>query len=96
MLTYLSEITVLKFEFTTPDTSAYTNQRAGVWNSKDGLPDLFLFNNAISEQVQYLELGYDAYVPFNDDNYSFEVGKDTIEVGNIIDNYMPNYKSGLE
>ena len=96
MFTYLSEITGLKFEFTTPDTSAYTNQRAGVWNSKDGLPDLFLFNNAISEQVQYLELGYDAYVPFNDDNYSFEVGKDTIEVGNIIDNYMPNYKSGLE
>lgn len=96
MFNYLSEITGLNFDFTTPDTSAYTNQRSGVWKSSDGLPDLFLFNNSISEQVQYLELGYDAYVPFNDDSYSYKVGNETIEVGNIIDNYMPNYKKGLE
>lgn len=96
MFNYLSEITGLNFDFTTPDTSAYTNQRSGVWKSSDGLPDLFLFNNSISEQVQYLELGYDAYVPFNDDSYSYKVGNENIEVGNIIDNYMPNYKKGLE
>ncbi|MCH3976844.1 MAG: hypothetical protein LKE36_04530 [Bacilli bacterium] len=95
MFKYLSQITGLNFEFTTPDTSAYSNQRASVWKNSSGLPDLFLFNNAVSEQVQYLELGYDAYVPFNDDNYQFKTGSETIAVGNIIENYMPNYKAGL-
>lgn len=96
MFKYLSEITGLNFSFTTPDSSAYANQRAGVWNSKDTIPDLFLFNNAISELVQYVENGYDAYVPFNDDSYSYNSSAGTVQVGNIIDNYMPNYKAGLE
>lgn len=93
MFNYLSEITGLQFDFTTPDTSAYTNQRAGVWRNDSDIPDLFLFNNAISEQVQYMENAYGAYVPFNDDNY---VGQNGLQVGNIINNYMPVYKEKLE
>ncbi len=96
MFKYLSEITGLKFEFTTPDTSAYTNARANVWQGSGNKPDLFLFNNSISEQVQYMEKGFNAYVPFNDDNYSFKAGGETINAGNLIDNYMPNYKKGLD
>ncbi len=96
MFSHLSEITGLNFEFTTPDTSAYTNQRTGVWSSDQTIPDLFLFNNPISEIVEYAEKGYDAYVPFNQDDFSYKVGGQTIEVGNIIDKYMPNYKKGLD
>ena len=95
MFKYLSEITGLNFKFVTPDTSAYNNQKASAW-STGSLPDLFLFNNSLAEQVQYAERGYDAYVPFNDDNYSYKAGGQLINVGNIIDNYMPNYKAGLE
>ena len=96
MFKYLSEITGLNFEFTTPDTSAYTNQRTGAWSSDNTIPDLFLFNNPISELVEYAEKKYDAYVPFNDDNYSYTVNGTQVNVGNIIDNYMPNYKKGLD
>ena len=96
MFKHLSEITGLNFTFTTPDTSAYTNARANVWQGSSAKPDLFLFNNAISEQVQYMEMGFNAYVPFNDDNYSFKAGGETIAAGNLIDNYMPNYKAGLD
>ena len=96
MFTYLSEITGLNFEFTTPDTSAYAGARAGVWNSSSTIPDLFLFNNSIAELVSYAEKGFDAYVPLNDDNYSYEAGGQTIKVGNVIENYMPNYKAGLD
>lgn len=95
MFKYLSEITGLNFKFVTPDTSAYNNQKASAW-STGSLPDLFLFNNSLAEQVQYAERGYDAYVPFNDDNYSYKAGGQLINVGNIINNYMPNYKAGLE
>lgn len=96
MFNHLSNITGINFEFTTPDTSAYTNQRSAVWQTGQGVPDLFLFNNAISEQIQYVENGYDAFVPFNDDTYAYKVGGQTIEVGDLIDNYMPNYKAGLD
>ena len=96
MFKYLSQITGLNFEFTTPDTSAYSNMRAGVWNSKDTIPDLFLFNNSIAELVTYAEKGYDAYVPLNDDSYSINIKGEKLEIGNVIDNYMPNYKKGLE
>lgn len=93
MFKHLSEVTGLNFQFTTPDTSAYANVRAGVWKSGD-IPDLFLFNNAVSELVQYAELDYDVYVPFNDDNYVNDATG--IEIGNVIDNYMPTYKALLE
>lgn len=96
MFKHLSKITGLNFEFTTPDTSAYTNVRSGLWQQGKNLPDLFLFNNAISEQVQYMENGYNAYVPFNDNNYKYTAGGKTIEVGNLIENYMPNYKKNLD
>ena len=87
MFKHLSEVTGLKFQFTTPDTSAYSTQRNNVWNSSSALPDLFLFNNAISEQVQYAEMNFNAYAPFNDDNYKY---------GNLINQYMPTYKSLLD
>lgn len=93
MFQYLSEITGLNFEFTTPDTSAYTNQRSSVWQTGSGIPDLFLFNNAVSEQVQYMENGYNAYAPFNDDSLT---GAGGLQIGNIIDTYMPVYRKKLE
>lgn len=87
MFKHLSQVTGLNFEFTTPDTSAYSTQRNNVWNNQSSLPDIFLFNNAISEQVQYAEMNFNAYAPFNDDNYKY---------GNLINQYMPNYKALLE
>lgn len=92
MFKYLEKITNLKFEFTTCDTSAYTNRRAAIWEDSNYKPDLFLFNNATSELVQFQERGFNAYVPFNDDSYSNRSG----EIGNVINNYMPNYKKLLE
>lgn len=93
MFKHLSKITNLDFNFTTPDSSAYTNMKATIWASQGrNRQDLFLFNNSISEMVQYDEKGFDAYVPFNDDNYSDSTGK----IGNLIDQYMPYYKKGLE
>ena len=96
MFKHLSEVTGLNFEFTTPDTSAYTNARANVWQGSAKKPDLFLFNNSVAELVQFMELGFNAYVPFNDDSYSYKAGGETIATGNLIDNYMPNYKAGLD
>lgn len=96
MFTYLEEITNLKFEFTTPDTSYYQNVKATIWSSRDKsqIPDLFLFNNDISELVQYDENNFNAYTVLNDDNY---VNAATgLPYGNIIDRYMPNYKAGLD
>jgi putative aldouronate transport system substrate-binding protein len=91
MFQYLSKITNLNFEFTTPDTSAYQARRAAVWEDSSYKPDLFLFNNAISEQVTYQENNFNALVPFNSDTFANSTGN----VGNIIDQYMPNYKEGL-
>lgn len=92
MFKKLSELTNLQFEFTTPDTSAYQPRRAAVWEDRNYKPDLFLFNNPISEQVQYAEMGFDALTPFNDASYSDSTG----EVGSLIDNYMPTYKKLLD
>lgn len=91
MFQYLSEVTNLRFEFTTPDTSAYANRRAAVWEDKKYKPDLFLFNNPISEQVQYAENHFDVLTPFNDAGYTDSTGK----VGSLIDEYMPTYKALL-
>ena len=66
MFKILSELTNLKFDFTEVDTSAYTSVRSAAWEDKKNLPDLFLFNNSISEQVIYSQYG--ALVAFNDDN----------------------------
>ena len=102
MFTYLEEITNLRFNFTTVDTGGYANRRASIWEDANYKPDLFLFNNPIAEQVQFQELGFNAFVPFNDDTYTIKPGStiagvsQEIQVGNIIDNYMPNYKAGLE
>lgn len=93
MFKYLEKLTNLRFEFTTADTSAYSNRRSAIWNDSSYRPDLFLFNNPIAELVQFQERNFNAFVPFNDDNY---VDANDIEVGNIIENYMPNYKKGLE
>ena len=92
MFKYLSKVTNLNFEFTTPDTSAYSARRAAVWEDRNYKPDLFLFNNQISEQVQYAENHFDALTPFNDSTYTDSTGN----VGNLIDNYMPTYKKLLD
>ncbi len=85
----LSKLTGINFEFTEADTGNYTQTRTLAWNS-DEWPDLFLFSNTMAEQVEYAEL--DALVPFNDPN--LEVAG--VEVGSLIDNYMPTYKNLLE
>lgn len=95
MFNHLSEVTGLNFEFTTPDTSAYTSQRSAIWQTGQGVPDLFLFNNSLAEQIQYVENNYDAFVPYNDDSYEYRVGSTRVNVGNLIDNYMPHYSAGL-
>ncbi len=90
MFKKLSEITNLRFEFTEADTSSYANLRSAAWEDKKNLPDLFLFNNEVSEQVIYSEYG--ALVPFNDANLSVA----GVSVGSLIDNYMPTYKALLD
>ena len=89
MFQVLEEKTNLDLQFNEVDTSAYTNVRSAVWEDKSNLPDLFLFNNPISEQVVYSQ--YDALVPFNDPD--LEAGG--VKAGSLIDNYMPNYKGYL-
>ena len=70
MFKHLSKITNLIFDFTTPDTSAYTASRAAVWQSGP-IPDMFLFNNSMSEIVQFVENQFNAYVPLSKDDYSY-------------------------
>ena len=74
MFKYLEEITNLKFNFTTVDTGGYANRRASIWEDANYKPDLFLFNNPIAEQVQFQEMGFNAFVPFNDDTYTIKPG----------------------
>lgn len=93
MFKHLEKVTNLKFDFTTVDTGGYANRRASIWQDKNYKPDLFLFNNPIAEQVQFAENNFPAFVPFNDATYKPNVG---YEVGNLIDNFMPNYKKGMD
>lgn len=90
MFQVLEELTNLDFVFADIDYSAYTNVRSSTWEDKKSLPDLFLFNNPISEQVVYSQ--YDALVPFNDPDLVVR----GVDVGSLIDNYMPNYKAYLD
>lgn len=92
MFQVISEMTNLQFDFTEANVSAYENLRNMAWGDESSQPDLFLFNNNISEQIVYSKMG--VLTPFNDDSY---VIKSTgVEAGNLIDNYMPNYKALLE
>ena len=86
----LSEITNIQFEFIEASVSAYTTLRTAAWQNKNDLPDLFLFNNPVSEQVTNYRYG--AMYAWNDDSL---VVRD-MQVGNLIENYMPNYKALLE
>ncbi len=88
MFKKLSEVTNLKFDFVEADTSSYTNLRTAAWNGD--LPDLFLFANTMAEQVNYSALR--AIVAFNDPSLEVE----GVEVGSLIDNYMPTYKKLLD
>ncbi len=90
MFQRLSEVTHLQFDFTEADTSAYSSMRATAWEDNDNLPDLFLFSNPISEQVTYSQYG--AMVPLNDAHYEI----DGLEIGSLIDQYMPTYKAYLD
>lgn len=90
MFKKLSEITNLAFDFIEVDTSSYSQVRSTAWEDKKNLPDLFLFNNSVAEQVIYAQFG--AMTPFNDPNLSV----DGMAVGSLIDNYMPTYKALME
>lgn len=90
MFEVLEDITNIHFKFQEVDTSNYTSVRSATWEDKSNLPDLFLFNNPISEQVVYSQ--YDALVAFNDEDLVVR----GVEVGSLIDNYMPTYKSLLD
>jgi len=89
MFKKLSEITNLKFDFIEAETSSYTNLRTTAWMDGE-LPDFFLFGNTVSEQVMYSEEG--ELIAFNDNSLVVE----GVEVGNLIDNYMPTYKALLD
>lgn len=92
MFRYLTYLTNIDFDFQTPEVEQYATARAAIWQSGN-YPDLFLFSNDISEQVQYMEEGFPAYQPLNKDDL---VDINGLEVGNVIDSYMPIYKSLLD
>lgn len=87
MFKKLSDLTNLDFKFIEADTSSYTNLRNAAWGGD--LPDFFLFSNTIAEQVIYSK--NKALIPLNDP--SLEVSG--VQVGSLIDNYMPTYKELL-
>lgn len=84
MFKVLSEKTNLDFEFIEADETEYMTQRNLAWEDKKNLPDLFLYNNTISEIVLYS--GFGALTPINDENYT----KNGLKIGSLLD-YMPNY-----
>lgn len=90
MFKVLSEETNLNFDFVEADEGQYMTLRSVAWEDKNNLPDLFLYNNTISEIIIYSAQG--ALTPFNDPSYK----KNGVEVGSLIDNYMPNYKALLD
>ena len=85
----LSQLTNLNFKFIEADESEYMTQRTLAWEDKSQLPDLFLFNNTISEIVTYS--GFNALTPVNDENYT----KNGVKIGSLLD-YMPVYKKLLD
>lgn len=90
MFQVLSKLTNLEFEFVEAPTDQYETLRSVAWEDKNNIPDLFLYNNTISEVVTLSEQGI--LTPFNDSEYS----KDDLKIGSLIDNYMPNYKALVE
>ena len=86
----LSEITNIRFDFIEASVSAYTTLRTAAWENSDGRPDLFLFNNPVSEQV--INYQYGSMVAWNDETLTVR----DMSVGSLIDNFMPNYKALLE
>ncbi len=90
MFQVLSELTNLDFEFIEAPTDQYETLRSVAWEDKNNIPDLFLYNNPISEVVTFSENGI--LTPFNDPEYS----KGDLKIGSLIDNYMPNYKALVE
>ena len=86
----LSEVTNIQFDFIEASIEAYSSLRSVTWENKDNLPDLFLFNNELSEQLEYSKYG--ALVPWND----AELEAGGVKVGNLIENYMPTYKALLD
>ena len=89
----LSEVTGLEFDFVTPDTAAYTARRTTVWEDKNYKPDIFLFSNSLGEQVQAAEYGYKMFVPLNDPSF---VDANKMQIGSVIDEYMPIFKELLD
>ena len=89
MFKVLSRRTNITFEFNHADTASYENLRSAAWFGGD-LPDFFLFSNSMEEQVSYSEEG--VLIPFNDPNLVVE----GVQVGSLVDNYMPNYKALLD
>ena len=90
MFKVLSEVTNLEFEFIEAPTDQYETLRSVAWEDKGNIPDLFLYNNKISEVVTFSKNG--VLTPFNDPEYS----KDDLKIGSLVDNYMPNYKALLD
>jgi putative aldouronate transport system substrate-binding protein len=86
----LSRITNLNFKFVEADSAAYASLRTVTWENKADLPDVFLFQNTLEEQMQFAPLG--ALVRWNDS--ALIAGG--VNVGNLIENYMPTYKALLD
>ncbi len=88
MFQVLSQETNINFKFTEAQSDQYANLRTLTWqdSASADFPDLFLFNNQVSELVEFSAEGL--FTPFNDNEYI----KDDIEIGSLIDNYMPTLK----
>ena len=93
MFKKISEMTNLQFEFNTPDTAAYSARRTTVWEDKNYKPDIFLYSNSLSEQVQNVEYGYKMFVPFNDPTF---VDANDMKIGSLLDNHMPVLKNLID
>lgn len=91
MFKTIERLTNIDITFTEANVSAYENLRNMAWSDEKTRPDLFLFNNSVQEQVMYSKMK--VIVPFNDPSFVTMTG---VEAGNIIDNYMPNYKQLLD
>lgn len=90
MFKKLSEMTNINFDFIEADTDAVTTLRTTTWANKDDLPDLFLYGNPVCDQIMYAS--YNALHALDDDNLTVS----GVKVGNLIENYMPNYKALLD
>ncbi len=88
---WMEERTNVHVEFEEVALAAYDQKRGLKWENKSDPTDAFFTCNNKDEVTQYAALG--ALAPFDDDSASDEYSGN---YGNLIENYMPNYKKWME